>query len=146
MRAHRSREDNRGATEFVGGIMCGTTRGRGGVVHAFAPDFNARIVHQSHALEGRCGFLDSFTAEGFKADHKFQRRNPEPGDGGHDPVKQALANCHGCVARGWHLLETDISCSAFGVEPPPRPSPPGTPASGAAATPVPPSALPTATE
>lgn len=80
-----------------------------------APEFNALEV-KYRTLPGRV------IEEGYVADHKFQRREPEPGDGGEDIIRQALARCQGCRKKGYHKPEVDISCKAFGVPVPERPS------------------------
>lgn len=80
-----------------------------------APEFNALEI-KYRTLPGRV--MD----KGYVADHKFQRREPEPGDGGEDIIRQALARCQGCWEKGHHKPEVDISCKAFGVPVPERPS------------------------
>lgn len=80
-----------------------------------SPEFNA--------LEIKYRTLPGFVIdEGYVADHTFQRREPDPGDGGHDIIRQALARCQGCWEKGYHRPQVDISCKAFGVPVPGYPN------------------------
>lgn len=58
-----------------------------------APEFNALEI-KYRTLPGRV--ID----EGNVADHKFKRREPDPGDGGDDIIRQALARCQGVLGEG----------------------------------------------
>lgn len=84
------------------------------IVVVSAPKFNALEIKYA-TLPGRV--ID----EGYVSDHKFVRREPQPGDGGDDVIRQALARCQGCYDKGYHRPETKITCDAFGIPVPEHP-------------------------
>lgn len=107
-------------TIFVEGIRCDVRTDRSEIVSAAAPPFNALFIKYF----GEHSVLKDIKDSGFRADHHFVRREPQPGEGGNSAVRRVFAMCEGCVARGWHLPDTDITCAAYGV-PIPKPYTPG---------------------
>lgn len=103
-------------TEFLSGTSCTVSTDRKCFTAVLAPPMNARAIKHF----GFCGG-SADTPEPYVSDHHYVRRDPSPDDRPAGPIKSVYATCQGCFERGWHLPETDVSCFAFGVEPPPPP-------------------------
>lgn len=113
----------RSRSQFVRGTLCKVDIETAEIFSARSPAYNARGIKYM----ARCGEGDRearMAADPFIAEHAFTRLNPPAvaEDAEEHPVRKVYAQCEGCVARGYHLAHTDISCAAFGViPPPPRP-------------------------